>query len=199
MLASSSPYRKALLARLGVAFEVFTPAIDERQHAGESVIALVSRLAQEKAQAGAARFPVHLIIGSDQVAVRDGAPIGKPQTIARARAQLLAASGRSQTFMTGVCVLDSASANALTEVVECQVKFRQLSTAQIDQYLALEQPLDCAGSIKSEALGVALLEHLETPDPTALQGLPLIALVGLLARHGFDLLDAASASAVRHC
>lgn len=188
VLASTSPFRRALLQKLGLPFEVDAPAVDETRQPGESPAELVGRLAREKARAVAIRHPDALIIGSDQVAVLDATVVGKPGDHATATAQLSRASGRSVEFLTGLCVLDAASGSAEVEVVPFRVVFRTLSPAQIENYLRREQPYDCAGSFKSEGLGIALFERLEGEDPNALVGLPLIRLVRLLEAHGVAVL-----------
>lgn len=188
VLASSSPYRRELLQRLGLPFTWRAPAIDESPRDGESAADLVERLAEQKARALAPAFPRALIIGGDQLGVAAGQIIGKPHTRAGAIAQLQAASGRTVRFLTSVCVLDAASDESCTAVVPCEVVFRRLEPAQIEAYVTAENPLDCAGGFKCEALGIALFEHIETSDPTVLTGLPLITLVTLLHRHGFDTL-----------
>ena len=188
MLASSSAYRRALLERLGLPFEAVSPEIDERRQPDEAPAELVTRLAVEKAQALAARFPDALIIGSDQVAALDGSIIGKPGTREAAARQLAAASGRCLRFFTGVAVQDSANGRTDSRIVTCDVAFRTLTPAQIEAYLEHERPYDCAGSFKSELLGIALCESITSDDPTALVGLPLIAVVELLAGHGLDVL-----------
>lgn len=188
MLASSSRYRRALLEKLGLDFIADSPAIDESVQPGETPAALVERLAREKAQALAAKYPHHLIIGSDQVACLDGEILGKPGNAARARQQLQAASGRHALFLTGLCLLDSGSGTLQSVVEPFAVEFRVLNAAQIDHYLEREQPFDCAGSFKSEGLGIALFERLEGDDPNALVGLPLIRLVTMLEAAGRPVL-----------
>lgn len=188
MLASSSRYRRALLEKLGLDFIADSPAIDESAQPGETPAALVERLAREKAQALATKYPRHLIIGSDQVACLDGEILGKPGNAVRARQQLQAASGRHVLFLTGLCLLDSESGVLQSVVEPFAVEFRMLSAAQIDRYLEREQPFDCAGSFKSEGLGIALFERLEGDDPNALVGLPLIRLVTLLEAAGRPVL-----------
>ena len=195
VLASSSAYRRELLTRLGLPFEWAAPDVDETRQAGEPPAALVRRLALAKARALAARFPRALVLGSDQVAVIDGQVLGKPGTAERAVAQLGAAAGRTVDFLTSVCLLDTASGDYRLEVVPCAVRFRRLSRTQIEAYVAREQPLDCAGSFKSEGLGIALFEALQTPDPTALVGLPLTSVTRLLAAAGLDVLSPADAAA----
>lgn len=195
VLASTSPFRRALLQRLGLPFEIQAPACDETALPGESAQDLVVRLAENKARAVSEAFPRHLIIGSDQVAVLDGEILGKPGDHARATAQLTAASGRTVQFLTGLCLFNSE-----VDRVQCccepfEVAFRPLSAAQIEAYLRVEQPYNCAGSFKSEGLGIALFERLRGDDPNALIGLPLIRLVALLAEEGVDVLLAAAEAA----
>jgi MAF protein len=193
VLASTSPFRRALLERIGLGFETSAPDVDERAHAGESPEALVMRLAQAKARTGGAAHPDALIIGSDQIACIDGEILGKPGSRERAIAQLEKASGRKVTFYTGLCLLDSGTDRAQVECIPFHVHFRDLSRRQIEGYVDREQPLNCAGSFKSEGLGIALFRRLEGDDPNALIGLPLIRLVSMLATVGVDpLLPAAS-------
>jgi septum formation protein len=185
VLASGSTYRKGLLAKLGLSFEAASPDIDESPRRGETPEALALRLAIEKAEALSDRYSQHLIIGSDQVADLAGRRLEKPGTQFRAAEQLRAASGNSVRFVTAVCVLDSASGKMLSDVDVTTVRFRKLSEMQIVRYLEREPALDCAGSFKSEGLGITLIERMETEDPNALVGLPLIRLTGLL--RSFDL------------
>jgi septum formation protein len=187
LLASSSPYRRALLERLCVPFEVFAPNVDERPLAGEAPRDTALRLAQAKAQAGAAGWPGALIIGSDQVATLDGAPIGKPGNCEAALVQLRAMRGRVVEFHTALCLFDAARRTTQLEDVPTIVQFRSFSDAQAARYLDTDQPYDCAGSARIEALGIALVERVESTDPTALIGLPLIALVTMLGRAGVDV------------
>ncbi len=188
ILASSSPYRAELLSRLGLAFETVSPDIDETARPGESPRELVMRLARDKAAAVDRERPGALIIGSDQVAVMDGRVLGKPGNMETARAQLAAASGREVEFLTGLALLNGASGQCQLDCIPYQVHFRELTAAQIDAYLHIEQPFDCAGSFKSEGLGVALFARMQGEDPSALIGLPLIRLVEMLAAEGVDLL-----------
>lgn len=188
VLATGSRYRCQLFANLGLAFESSAPGIDESAKPGESSSDLALRLALGKAQALANRYPDHLIIGSDQVAELDGVLLGKPGTRANAIAQLQMASGRTLVFHTGVCVLDSRMGISKCDLDRTRVRFRQLSEQQISNYVDLEQPFDCAGSFKSEALGIALFEKIEGTDPNALIGLPLIRLIGLLEEFGCAVL-----------
>lgn len=184
LLASSSPYRRALLERLQLPFIWAAPAIDESPQPGEPPEALVARLAEQKARALADKHPGHLIIGSDQVALLEGKILGKPGSLERARAQLGNASGKRVRFLTGLCLLDTRSGRARTVVEPFDVQFRVLRPAQVEDYLQREQPFDCAGSFRAEGLGIALFEGMEGRDPNALIGLPLIALVDLLAEAG---------------
>jgi len=184
VLASSSPHRRELLDRLRLEYQVCPPDIDESRLPGEPATDYVARLSVEKAQAVAARFPDALIIGSDQAAVLGDDILGKPGAHERALAQLKAASGRSVRFLTGLTLLDARSGLAQTEVVPFTVHFRALDDAALDRYLRAEQPYNCAGSFKSEGLGIVLFERLEGDDPTALVGLPLIRLVAMLDQAG---------------
>jgi len=188
VLASSSRYRQMLLHKLGLPFEAASPDIDESPLPGEPPHALVRRLAIAKAQALAGRFPNHLIIGSDQVACVEGRILGKPGSAETACGQLRLASGRSVELLTGLCLLDSSSGAFDVTVEPFRVHFRTLTETQIERYVAREQPLDCAGSFKSEGLGIALFEKLEGDDPNALIGLPLIRLVQMLERVGQPVL-----------
>nr|WP_298109412.1 nucleoside triphosphate pyrophosphatase [uncultured Pseudomonas sp.] len=187
VLASSSPYRRELLERLRLPFTWSAPAIDESRHMGESAEALVRRLAEQKARALSPNHPQHLIIGSDQVAVLADQVLGKPHTFERAREQLLAASGKSVTFLTGLALLDSQSGDYQVDCIPFTVHFRDLSEAQITRYLQAEQPYDCAGSFKAEGLGVSLFRSTEGSDANSLIGLPLIRLVDMLHSAGIDI------------
>jgi septum formation protein len=182
ILASGSRYRAELLRRLGLPFETWSPSVDETALPGESCARTAARLARAKAQAARARFPGAWIIGSDQVAELDGMPIGKPGDRDNARRQLRAMSGRTVVFHTGVCLL--ANGHAHDAVVPTRVAFRTLEDEEIERYLDREPAFDCAGSAKSEALGISLLESLAGDDPTALVGLPLIALSAMLRAEG---------------
>jgi septum formation protein len=189
ILASSSAYRHALLSRLQLPFEAISPDIDETPLAGEAPDATALRLAREKAAAIARLHPGSLVIGSDQVATLDGIQIGKPGDHARALAQLQLMRGRRVVFHTALCLLDSrldpaAPAALQLENVQTLVTFRDLPDAELDAYLRIEQPYDCAGSAKNEGLGIALLARIDSSDPTALTGLPLVALSGMLRRAG---------------
>ena len=187
VLASTSPFRRALLDRLGLPFEVAAPDVDESRQPGESPEVLVRRLSETKARAVASQLADALVIGSDQVAVIDGEVLGKPGGRERAIAQLLRTSGRRVTFLTGLCVVDAASSRAHRACEPFHVHFRTLAADQIARYVDREQPFNCAGSFKSEGYGITLFERLEGDDPTALVGLPLIRLVELLGREGLVL------------
>ena len=177
-----------LLDRLRVPYTVAVPDVDEAPLAGELPEATARRLAALKAEAVAGRYPEAIVIGSDQVASLDRAPIGKPGGHDAALAQLLAMRGRSVAFHTAVCVYDAARRERQIESVPTTVVFREYSEVQAERYLRLERPYDCAGSAKIEAMGIALVSEVVSTDPTALIGLPLIALVGMLARCGVDVL-----------
>ncbi|HDX8378787.1 TPA: septum formation inhibitor Maf [Aeromonas salmonicida] len=187
ILASTSRYRKTLLEKLGLPFECAAPEVDESTLPGESAEALVARLAYAKANAIANQRDQGLIIGSDQVCVCDGQILGKPGSVEKAVAQLMAARGRSITFYTGLCVLDAASGKAEQLVEPFTVHFRTLDETAIRRYVAAEMPLDCAGSFKCEGMGIVLFKGLEGRDPNSLIGLPLIGLIELLERHGLAL------------
>lgn len=184
VLASTSPYRRELLARLGIPFTVADPRTDESARAGEAPEALALRLSEAKARAVAPAHPGALIIGSDQVATLDGTVFGKPGNHERAVAQLRAMRGRTVHFFTGLCLYDAASDTARVTGISTGVTFRPLSDDEIERYLRREQPYQCAGSAKSEGLGIALLESIRGDDPNALIGLPLIALCALLRDAG---------------
>ena len=185
VLASTSTYRRELLARLQTPFDTFSPGIDESALPGEAAPVCAARLARAKAHAAEGRFGAALIIGSDQVASLDGSMLGKPGSREVAFDQLRRASGRTVSFFTAVALLDSASRALSVRVVPCHVRYCRLSDEVIARYLEREQPFDCAGSAKVEGLGIALLERVDCPDPTALIGLPLIAVTEMLAAHGF--------------
>ena len=189
ILGSTSRYRRELLERLRLPFEVESPEVDETPLAGEGPAAMAQRLALAKAHAVARLHRHAVVIGSDQVADLDGEAIGKPGTHDRAFEQLRSMSGRNVVFQTAVAVVCVASGFADSALAPVRVRFRTLSDAQIERYLRLEQPYDCAGSAKSEALGIALLESIESDDPTALIGLPLIRTCALLRAAGIDPLD----------
>lgn len=187
VLASTSPTRRELLGRLGLPFEVHAPQVDETALPGEAPTALALRLARAKAEAGAAQFPAHLIIGSDQVAVVGGQVLGKPGDRARAAEQLTLSSGRVMVFQTAVCLFNTVTGQIGTRLVPFEVQLRRLSAADIEHYLDREQPFGCAGSLRSEGLGVTLCRRMSGDDPTALLGLPLIALCELLRDQGLAL------------
>ncbi len=186
ILASTSRYRRELLARLRLPFEVRSPDVDETPFPGEMPAALAQRLALAKARAVSALFPDAVVIGSDQVADLEGEPIGKPGTHERAVAQLRSMRGRSVVFQTAVAVVRASTGYVGTALAPVTVRFRQLSDAEIEHYLRAEQPYDCAGSAKVETLGIALLDAVESDDPTALVGLPLIRTAALLRAAGID-------------
>ncbi|MFL9945673.1 Maf-like protein [Paraburkholderia agricolaris] len=193
ILASSSPYRRELLERLRIPFDVVVPAIDETPLAGESPEVTALRLAEAKARAvakGLGAGETALVIGSDQVATYDGLQIGKPGTHDKALAQLQAMRGREVLFHSALCLLDSRSGVAQAADVITRVQFRDLPDAALNAYLRAETPYDVAGSAKSEGLGIALLEAIHSDDPTALVGLPLIALSRMLLAVGYPLLGA---------
>ena len=186
ILASTSRYRRELLERLRLPFQAISPEVDETPLTGEHPGALAQRLAMAKARAVAVNNPTAVVIGSDQVADLDGTPVGKPGTHDRAVAQLRSMSGRSVVFQTAVAVVCEARGYADVALVPITVRFRTLTDAEIEHYLCAETPYDCAGSAKSEALGIALLEAIESDDPSALVGLPLIRTCALLRAAGID-------------
>ncbi|MBN7837074.1 Maf family nucleotide pyrophosphatase [Stenotrophomonas maltophilia] len=183
VLASTSRYRRELLQRLGLPFDCARPDVDETPLNGEAPLALATRLAAAKAADVAARHPGAWVIGSDQVADLNGQPLGKPGTAEAACAQLAAMSGRTVRFHTAISLRRDGESFAAVDLTE--VRFRALDPLEIARYVAAEQPLDCAGSFKCEGLGISLFEAIDNRDPTALVGLPLIALCGLLRRAGF--------------
>ncbi|HLW11166.1 MAG TPA: Maf family nucleotide pyrophosphatase [Casimicrobiaceae bacterium] len=187
VLASTSPYRKALLERLGLPFETQSPSVDEAPLPGEAPAATACRLAEAKARAVATRRANALVIGSDQVADANGVAIGKPRDHAAAVAQLTALSGHSIVFHTAVALVDGASSRCQLRLIDVTTQFRKLTAASIDSYLRRERPYDCAGSVKAEGLGIALVESIASDDPTALIGLPLIAVIDLLQAEGVDV------------
>ena len=191
ILASTSRYRRELLARLRLPFEVHSPDVDEAPRPGELPAALAQRLALAKAQAVSAAFPDAIVIGSDQVADLDGEPVGKPVTHERAIAQLRAMRGRSVVFQTAVAVVRASTGHVGAALAPVTVRFRALGDAEIEFYLRAERPYDCAGSAKVETLGIALLDAIESDDPTALIGLPLIRTCALLRAAGLDPLSPA--------
>jgi septum formation protein len=180
VLASTSPYRRELLQRLQLPFEIVAPEVDESPLNGESARATSLRLAQEKARAAARNYPDALIIGSDQVALLEGQQIGKPLTHERAVAQLQAMRGKTTVFYTALALYNSRTGKMQTGVEETRVILRALSDAEIESYLRKEQPYHCAGSAKSEGLGIALMQSMNGNDPNALVGLPLILLCDML-------------------
>ena len=188
VLASTSRYRAALLDRLGVRYSSDPPGVDEAALPGESAAAACVRLAEAKARAVASRHPGALVIGSDQLADCDGLHVGKPGTLERAREQLATLSGRTVVFHTGVAVLDTATGQCAVQRVDVRSTFRRLARIEIDAYLHRESVLDCAGSVRSERLGIALFASIVSDDPTALEGLPLIATCRLLRAAGLDVL-----------
>lgn len=188
ILGSSSPYRSELLAKLKLPFTTASPNIDESPLIGESPAQLVLRLAENKARKVAESNLSALVIGSDQVAVLDGDILGKPGTADKAIAQLQAASGKTVTFLTGLALYNAANQQMQSIVEPFEVVFRNLSEQQIRRYIDLEQPLDCAGSFKSEGLGISLFSELRGSDPNSLIGLPLIRLTDMLAAQGIEVL-----------
>jgi len=182
VLASTSPFRKSILDKLGIPFDVAAPDVDESPRPNEAPAQLVERLACAKAMKVAEAYRDALVIGSDQVAVIDGHVLGKPGKHEKAVKQLQQASGKTVTFLTGLCLHNAATGKNQVEVVPFKVIFRELSTQQIENYLQAEQPYNCAGSFKSEGLGIALFERLEGEDPNTLIGLPLIRLTRMLEK-----------------
>ena len=188
ILASTSPYRRELLERLRIPFEVAAPDVDETPQPSESPKQLACRLAMSKARAVAAQFPACVVIGSDQVADLDGHALGKPGNHARAVAQLHEMRGQTVIFQTAVAVVCLETGFAQMDLAQVKVKFRDLTDAEIENYLLAETPYDCAGSAKSEGLGIALLESIDNDDPTALVGLPLIRTCRMIQAAGVRLL-----------
>lgn len=188
VLASTSKYRRELLGRLGLPFEIAAPHVDETALPQEAPQDTARRLAEAKARAVAARFPQAIVIGSDQVAVLGDMPLGKPGNHATALRQLQAMRGKEVVFHTALCVCNAASGQAQTRIVPFYVRFRDYSDAQIERYLQREQPYDCAGSARCEGLGIALIAEMRGDDPNALIGLPLIALTEMLAAQGVNVL-----------
>jgi septum formation protein len=184
VLASSSPFRRELLGRLGLPFDTAAPRTDESPLPGEAPEETALRLSEAKARAVAPRFPEALIIGSDQIAILDGQTFGKPGAHDNAVRQLRAMRGRTVNFFTGLCLFDARSGEARVRGVPTRVTFREFSDAEIESYLTREQPYHCAGAAKSEGLGIALIARLQGDDPNALIGLPLIALCELLKEAG---------------
>ncbi len=193
LLASSSPYRQQLLKRLRIPFDTDSPNVDESMHANETPEAYVKRLAISKAQALRTDWSEHWIIGSDQCCVIDEKIVGKPHTTEKAVEQLQSCSGQKVTFYTGLCL--AAPDGSLQALVEpFTAHFRELTLVEIERYVALEQPLDCAGSFKVEGLGISLFSSLNGRDPNSLMGLPLIALLEMFRQAGFNPLDLATSS-----
>jgi len=188
ILASTSPFRKTVLEKLGLPFSTVAPKVDETPQPNETPLQLVERLAKAKAQAVADKTKTGLIIGSDQVAVIDGKIIGKPGTHDKAVLQLQQASGKQIRFLTGLALINAANGKVQSEVVPFDVVFRQLTQLQIENYLLKEQPYNSAGSFKSEGLGIALFERLEGEDPNTLVGLPLIRLIKMLQEEGISVI-----------
>ena len=188
ILASTSPFRKTILDKLGVDFDIASPEVDETALSNETPQQLVERLSIAKAKAVADKVDSALVIGSDQVSVIDGAIIGKPHTHENAVKQLQNASGKTVTFYTGLCLYNASTDQYQSEVIPFNVVFRHLSQQQIERYLKKETPYNCAGSFKSEALGIVLFEKLEGEDPNTLMGLPLIRLVNMLEKENFSIL-----------
>ncbi|MEO8120722.1 MAG: Maf family nucleotide pyrophosphatase [Rhodoferax sp.] len=188
ILGSTSPYRRDLLARLRIPFDVVAPDVDETPQATETPKQLACRLAMAKARAVAAQFPACVVIGSDQVADLDGQALGKPGDHARATAQLQQMRGKTVIFQTAVAVVCQETGFAQMDLAQVKVKFRELSDAEIEAYLRAETPYDCAGSAKSEGLGIALLASIENDDPTALVGLPLIRTNRMIQAAGIQVL-----------
>jgi septum formation protein len=187
ILGSSSVYRQELLRRLRIPFDVCSPQIDETPLPQEKAEMTAIRLAEAKSRAVAAGSGNAIVIGADQVAVLDGIQLGKPLNYANAVKQLQAARGKEVTFHTALCLFNGRNGNMQTRLVPSRVKFRNLSDRQIENYLDKEQPYHCAGSAKAEGLGIALLESILSDDPTALIGLPLLALVDMLSREGIEI------------
>ena len=188
ILGSTSPYRRELLARLRLPFEIAAPDVDESPQALETPQQLACRLAMTKARAVAAQFPDCVVIGADQVADLDGRPLGKPGNHARAVTQLQLMRGKTIVFQTAVAVVCLETGFAQMDLAQVKVKFRQVTDLEIEAYLQAETPYDCAGSAKSEGLGIALLEAIDSDDPTALVGLPLIRTCRLIEAAGIQLL-----------
>lgn len=188
ILGSTSPYRRELLERLRIPFEVVAPHVDEAAQGNETPMQMACRLAMTKARAVAAQFPACVVIGSDQVAELDGQALGKPGNHARATAQLQQMRGKTVVFQTAVAVVCLETGFAQMDLAQIKVKFRALTDTEIEAYLQAETPYDCAGSAKSEGLGIALLESIENDDPTALVGLPLIRTCRMIQAAGVKVL-----------
>lgn len=188
VLGSTSPYRRELLSRLHLPFEVAAPDVDESPHPGESPEQIARRLALAKARAVAAKFPQAVVIGSDQVADMEGEPLGKPGNHENAVAQLRRMRGRTVVFQTAVSVVCLATGFEQSDLAPVKVRFRMLGDAEIEAYLRAERPYDCAGSARSEGLGIALLDAIDNDDPTALVGLPLIRTCRMIRAAGVKVL-----------
>ncbi len=191
VLASTSPYRRVLMDRLRIPYETTTPPFDEVVDLHTDARAQIEAFAHGKAASVAAAFPDALIIGSDQGLIAFGELLGKPGTVEKAEAQLARLAGGTYDLVTAVCLLDARSGQCEHAIDVHRLVFRSLGAEEIAAYVAIDQPVDCAGSFKIESLGVTLFEAVEGNDPTAIEGLPLITLVGLLHRAGFDVLRAA--------
>ena len=187
VLASTSRYRRELLERLKLPFQAVSPGVDETPIAGEAPAVTAARLALAKAQAAHSRFPSSLIIGSDQVAFCEGVRLDKPGDRAGAFSQLRHASGKSVSFLSAIALVNTVSGNTQTRLVPTEVRFRKLSEAEIERYLRTEPAYDCAGSAKAEGLGISLMDSIHSSDPTALIGLPLIALSEMLRRENLSV------------
>lgn len=188
VLASTSRYRRELLERLKLPFKVVAPEVDETPHDGEAPATTAGRLALAKARAGKARYPCSLTIGSDQVAFCDGVRLDKPGDHASAIQQLRHASGKSVSFITAIALVNSVSGGTQTKLIPTEVRYRDLSDGVIERYLQAEPAYDCAGSAKAEGLGISLVESIQSADPTALIGLPLIALCEMLKNENVSVL-----------
>jgi septum formation protein len=187
ILASTSRYRRELLGRLGLPFDCAAPDVDETRQPGESAIELCVRLARLKAETVSAQYPGAVVVGSDQVAVRDDEVLGKPGTVERCIDQLERSSGREVLFLTAVHVIDGTPGRAHAYVDRTRVAFRTLTHDEIARYVERDRPLDCAGGFKAESLGIALFDRIDSSDPTALTGLPLAWLAGALRTVGFKV------------
>lgn len=188
ILASQSKYRKELLSKLHVEFTCVSPDIDETPFPGEDPIKLVLRLAQQKAESQQKSFPEHLIIGADIITILNDEIVGKPQNDSEAEQMLLASSDKTITNITGVCVLNSKTKESITEYVETFVTFKKLSLPVIQDYIKKEQPFDNAGALRYQGLGIALIKKIQSVDPTAIVGLPMIKLVSMLEQMAFNVL-----------
>jgi len=188
VLASTSPFRRMLLERLDLPFETCAPNVDETPIAGETPLELVRRLSEAKARAVADDHPEALIIGSDQIAIVDGKIVGKPGNHDAAIEQLRNASGKSVQFLTGLCLFNAKNSSTQLDVVPFQVTFRDLTESQIENYLRHDEPYHCAGSFRSEALGIALFKRMTGDDPNTLIGLPLIRLIEMLEAEGVEII-----------